>query len=49
MYEREHCEAFQPNLNALTPVLTDEEIEGNRKEYCNKNKPTSLQRSRDTW
>jgi hypothetical protein len=49
MYEREHYEAFQPNLNAKATYLTEEERKDYRLTYYNNNKAVFLKRSNDYY
>jgi hypothetical protein len=49
MYEREHYETFQPNLNALTPYKSAEEKKEDRLTYYNDNKAVFLKRSNDYY
>ena len=49
MYEREHYDAYQPELNALTPYKSKEEKKEDRLTYYNDNREVYLKRSNDNY
>ena len=49
MYEREHYEAFQPELNAITPYKSVEEKKEDRLAYYKDNRETYLKKSNESY
>ena len=49
MYELHHCDAYEPDLNARRPCLTDEDRKDYKLAYYNDNKAVYLKRSKDFY
>ena len=49
MYELSHCDAYEPDLNARRPCLTDEDRKDYSLTYYKNNKADYLKRSKDFY
>jgi GIY-YIG catalytic domain len=48
-YELDHCDAYEPDLNARRPCITDEDRKNYSLTYYNDNKAVFLKRSKDYY